>query len=366
MLTMRVVHAHEGDSFLLLYGSAANRRALLCDGGPRDTFEPHLRETLEGLGIDTLDAVILSHVDNDHVLGLLDLFAKVRDQRAAHETPLVAVGDVWINEFDRTVDRSGTLQPRLAGVLQSMAAQSMSMTIASAALAGVREGHKLNVMARQLGLQVNGVRTGGPFLADGSAPFDLFDLNIRIVGPTRANLDALAAAWAAWLDKQEDKIGRGKFNLAAMADKSVPNLSSIQLLVTGSGKTLLLTGDGRGDHLLEALNEAGLLDEDGAIEVDLLKVPHHGSDRNVTRRFFEQVRARTYVISANGKHGNPDLPTLEWIIASAAEAPDPITIVVTNQTKSVDQVTKALPPDDNNYRLRVRTPNEHFIDVKLA
>ena len=151
-----------------------------------------------------------------------------------------------------------------------------------------------------------------------------------------------------------------------MADKSVPNLSSIQLLVTGSGKTLLLTGDGRGDHLLEALNEAGLLDEDGAIEVDLLKVPHHGSDRNVTRRFFEQVRARTYVISANGKHGNPDLPTLEWIIASAAEAPDPITIVVTNQTKSVDQVTKALPPDDNNYRLRVRTPNEHFIDVKLA
>ena len=63
MLKLRVVHAHEGDCLILLHGNPADPRAILCDGGPRDTFGPHLHKTLEDLGRNSLDAVVLSHVD---------------------------------------------------------------------------------------------------------------------------------------------------------------------------------------------------------------------------------------------------------------------------------------------------------------
>jgi hypothetical protein len=240
------------------------------------------------------------------------------------------------------------------------------MRVASAALAGIGEGHKLHQLAIRQNVPVNAQTGGKPFIADGSGPFDFHGLSIQVVGPTQANLDALREKWEEWLKKQEARIAKGKLRLAAMADKSVPNLSSIQLLVEAEGKRLLLTGDGRGDHLLEALEDGGLLDDEGRIEVDVLKVPHHGSDRNVTRTFFETVRAKTYVISANGKDGNPDLPTLEWIVESRPSDASPIKLVVTNETPSVKKLVKAYPPRESGYELEIRPANAHFVDVKLG
>jgi beta-lactamase superfamily II metal-dependent hydrolase len=76
---------------------------------------------------------------------------------------------------------------------------------------------------------------------------------------------------------------------------------------------MLLTGDARGDDILFGLTEAGLLGANG-FAVDLLKVPHHGSDRNVTTEFFRRVRAKHYVVSGDGEHGNPEIATLRMIV----------------------------------------------------
>jgi beta-lactamase superfamily II metal-dependent hydrolase len=65
------------------------------------------------------------------------------------------------------------------------------------------------------------------------------------------------------------------------------------------------------------------------MKVDVLKCPHHGSDRNVDNDYFERILADHYVISADGKHGNPDVPTLEMI--SAARPDDDFTIHFTYQ-----------------------------------
>ena len=64
--------------------------------------------------------------------------------------------------------------------------------------------------------------------------------------------------------------------------------------------------------------------------VDILKLPHHGSERNVKPEFFEKVWADHYVISANGKHGNPDIGTLRML--SDARTDDGFTLHLTNRT----------------------------------
>jgi len=109
-----------------------------------------------------------------------------------------------------------------------------------------------------------------------------------------------------------------------------------------TGKRLLLTGDGLGNHLIDGLRQANLLSGDGTLHVDTLKVPHHGSDRNVSKKFFKTVTADKYVISANGKDGNPDLDTLVWIVEGAREHGRAIEIFATNRTPSTRKTCREI------------------------
>src|SRR5262249_26061578 len=137
-------------------------------------------------------------------------------------------------------------------------------------------------------------------------------LTLAVVGPNKANLKALRAEWLEWLARAAEKIGADP-STAVMVDRSIPNLSSIVLLAICEGKTVLLTGDARGDHILAGLTTAKIAKR-GKLHVDVLKVQHHGSARNASRDFFQAVTADTYVVSANGRDGNPDLDTLQWIV----------------------------------------------------
>jgi beta-lactamase superfamily II metal-dependent hydrolase len=128
----------------------------------------------------------------------------------------------------------------------------------------------------------------------------------------------------------------------------------------------LLTGDGRGDHLLQGLERAGLLSPEGTLHVDLLKVPHHGSDRNVTKEFFETVTADIYVVSANGKHDNPDLITLKWMVEAAKEQGRAIEIFATNQTPSTLELVDECDPDEFGYRLIEMEEGADSITVDVA
>ena len=95
------------------------------------------------------------------------------------------------------------------------------------------------------------------------------------------------------------------------------NLSSIVVLAEADGKSMLLCGDARGDHVLTGLETAGKLAAGGTLALDILKLPHHGSIRNVDHDFFARLPARHYVISADGRDGNPESATLEAIAALA-------------------------------------------------
>ncbi len=88
--------------------------------------------------------------------------------------------------------------------------------------------------------------------------------------------------------------GCGNYSVLTQVKKVLAKLGS---------KTMLLTGDARGDHILEGLREDGFL-TGRSMKVNIMKVPHHGSDRNVDSEFFRTVKADHYVISGNGKHGD--------------------------------------------------------------
>ena len=59
-------------------------------------------------------------------------------------------------------------------------------------------------------------------------------------------------------------------------------------MVESDGKRLLFTGDGLGRDV-EDISEKKLLNSEGRLHVDILKVPHHGSEGNVSEQFFDTV-----------------------------------------------------------------------------
>ena len=75
---------------------------------------------------------------------------------------------------------------------------------------------------------------------------------------------------------------------------------------------------------------------EGRLHVDILKVPHHGSERNVSEQFFNTMTADVYIISANGRD-NPSFLTLKWIIESGKKYHRKVTIVATNKTENIEK-----------------------------
>jgi hypothetical protein len=138
--------------------------------------------------------------------------------------------------------------------------------------------------------------------------------SLLVLGPRTDEIDGLRQEWS----KQMSKLRSGETHsaeIAAYLDKSPYNLSSIVCLARQGDRTILLTGDARGDLVLQGLDAAGVT-KDGALHVDVLKIPHHGSIRDFEADFFERITADHYVISGSGRYGNPETETLELIARS--------------------------------------------------
>jgi hypothetical protein len=193
-------------------------------------------------------------------------------------------------------------------------------------LASIPQGRNLRNDAELLNWKPNHTFGGKLILATSKTKPVTLDggLKITVVGPMQPELEALQKAHDMWLREQEEKRRRNpKAALTAFVDKSIPNLSSLVMLAECDGKRILLTGDARGDKILEGLQLVGLLapDEASKMHVDVLKVPHHGSARNMRTDFFERIAADHYVFSGNGEHGNPDRETLEMLFEARGDEP---------------------------------------------
>ncbi|WP_433205321.1 ComEC/Rec2 family competence protein [Dactylosporangium sp. CS-047395] len=260
---------------------------MLIDGGPAGTWERVLRPRLNALG-RPLEAVCVTHLDADHIAGVLGLLAtNVRAVKDDGLAPPFEVRRLWFNGLD-------LLRAPLLSTADAVAAASYA------------QGRDLMTHARQLRLEGN-APFGGPLTAGKQAELD--GLTVTVVTPHEKALHRLAGAWRAKLPEDPAVTGAG------FTDQSIPNLSSITLYLAGHGRTVLLTGDARGDDILEGLSIAGL-SASGKTHVDVLKLPHHGSANNVAEEFFAAVQADHYVISADGTHGHPSRDTLRWLVES--------------------------------------------------
>jgi hypothetical protein len=336
IFTLDVRRARKGDCLLLHYGTPADPGLVLIDGGPSQVYAPQLKPRLAAIRTARhltatqplpVDLLMVSHIDDDHIKGILELTRELVEARDEHRPLPLRIRGFWHNSFDDIIGNDP--EHLLAAIAAHFGAAALGGAIdvegldpdAARVLASVPQGFRLRDDVRKLQLPVNPQFDGALVMA--SAVGESLDLgrglSLTVAGPLKPELKALQKDHDDFL--REQAAGRHDLPLAAFTDTSVPNLSSIVVLAECGGRRMLLTGDARGDKILKGLELAGLSSPGGTLHVDVLKMPHHGSDRNMTRGFLERVTADHYVFSGNGEHGNPERSTLDMLRLARGAAP---------------------------------------------
>lgn len=215
---------------------------------------------------ENVDLLCFTHMDDDHILAAKHYFNT--------DEELDFIKQIWINIPEGEVMRAQILEA------------------SSDELTGAEKTFELYGHILRHGIQCKTEVKQGDKQRFG-------DLLIRVVLPTQKRLDRYIAEW----NKQMENT---KLTDAQSEDDSDANGGSVALVVEAMGKKLLFSGDAFAPDL-EAVSEdwAG---ENGFV---LVKLPHHGSNANISMSMLKKMKCKNFVISANGSMDRPTQKTVD-------------------------------------------------------
>ena len=317
MLELTALPARQGDAIWIRWGDPAAPHQMFVDMGT-EAIGKKIRQRLSALpeAERKLDLLVISHVDADHIGGVLTCLAEAPPIRA------FGIDDVWFNGFEHLSGRSITPSPALEPM-------------------GPAQGERLSNWLRKQ--TWNQAFAHGPVrrVPDEAPPTVTLhdDLKLTVLGPTP---ERLAAFIDTWEDEVSEAIERGSLDpdivspglepmgssrppvhgedadLLQLAesddstDSSKANGSSISLLLEYEGRRILLAGDAFADDLLAGIQTVS---PGKQLHLDLFKLPHHGSKKNIHRSFIEAVDCDLWLFSTDGtRFKHPDAEAIARVI----------------------------------------------------
>lgn len=317
MLRVEMIAARQGDCFWISYGSGGAEHHLIIDGGPEKAKA--LRAVVERkMEADPgrrlhVDLLVVTHIDDDHIGGVLDLLEHVPDG--------LTIGEVWFNAYRHLVppDKLGEEQAeRLSRLLDGLVARGTLTWNASfgGEAAVVTEGGELPRLCRRDGLV------------------------LTLLSPDRDQLAKLAGAWKEVLeeakgavagDQPNDRLGRNDAwppNIPALAiarfheDRKEANGSSNAFLLEYGEVRILFAADSFPGRILKSL---GRLACSKPVKLDAYKLSHHGSRRNNSSDLLRSVSCSAFLVSTDGSYsGHPDFEALARVLVDGG--PNPLLI----------------------------------------
>ena len=372
-MRLTAFQADKGDCLLL---EAANGKArMLIDGGTTRAYAEHVAPALNALrkAKKKLDIVYVSHLDEDHIAGVLQLLNDeaawrvhehhVKNGNLHHPEPDAPrppeAGAIFHNSFrDQVGEHSGKIAALLAATatILSTSDQPLLRQVVEQRqnlVTSIRQAMNVSqrIKPQQLNISLNPQFAGKLMRVKKKAPpIRLGTIDLKVLGPFAAALAQLRAEWNSWVEanqktvaairaqaqndanllsasevdrllqpllKASRQLGAAELALAKELGNrkkvTTPNLASLMFLAEEHGRKILLTGDGHADDILQGLEHHRAFAADGRLHVDVLKVQHHGSEHNMRRQFCDRVTADHYVFCGNGEHENPDPGVLQLI-----------------------------------------------------
>lgn len=302
---IHVFPAQRGDALWIEYGPAAKPFRILIDGGITKTGREHLIGLIGGLADPRIDLLVVTHIDLDHIQGVIALLADLPDG--------AKIDRLWFNGWDQLP--SLPLQPQgvAEGIALSKLIEARFKTAWNTDADGSWIGVELNGAPRKIGLSGGMVATVlSPDREKLIALRGIWDDLVEEFGAAAAEEMAAEEAVAEAPIAGLEPMGAADIDVPDLAevsfkeDDAVPNGSSIAFLLTFKGKSALFLADAHPSLVLTGLKA---LSPGQPLYTDLVKLSHHGSKYNTSLDLAKQLESPRWVFSSNGastKHPNPE------------------------------------------------------------
>lgn len=257
MIEIEVQKAFQGDCIWIRCLSEKNTN-IVVDAGP-STFSAGFISLIEKIknNKEKVNLLIFSHIDDDHTRGSLRYLQTEKEQ---------IIDKVWINGYGTSVYT--TMQEHSPNNISDLTSL---------------------IEKKEIPIEYP--------ISEGKE-FDFSGGKIKVVGPTENEIITVAE-----MVKEVAEHGSKTYfcDIDEIIDKYRPdptptNRASIIFVLEFEEKKLLFPGDSTSENILRAINTYYPGDK-----FDLVKLPHHGSPRNISREMIRQIKSENYIISTNKK-----------------------------------------------------------------
>ena len=316
-------YAGNGDCILIESGDSC----ILFDGGTADSYDTWKNRINK---LEKINCIAVTHIDSDHVNGIIKLLESNKKPKVEYVL-FNGAEQILGGEFTDTKTPDDRKLSALSERLMPLSEEESGI--------GVSEGTSLSYS-----LKKNKIKSNPSALnSNHSEEIDFDGLTLTTICPSRETLNKLKAEWFEALNDEgiQRKIINNNYALAfetyinslqesysenvaaekltdigSLADfnykkdSSLANESSLAFLIEDKDNSILMLGDCHAEDVLAWLDKNNI----SKLEVDAVKISHHGSKNNINKELVERLNCDTYLISTNGKIFNhPDLETLAVI-----------------------------------------------------
>lgn len=343
------LQAAHGESIIVEAESDNRVFRIVIDGGPEET-QDDIVDSLNGL--THIDLLVLTHYDADHISGLLKYLGQLTGEECV-------IDRVWAN-CASIVDYDDE---------ENVSAYDDAYVL-SRQLEKLKKRGLIRIWTDNVTTEMDRV-TIGPFQID-------------VLSPTETLQEELIKRYREYIEKEglqddpdlEENVSfvrvqrdASKFLLELVEDFRPPNTTfinktSIALRIQAEGRCLLLLGDADVKVITDSLSAIADV-ESAPLNVDMIKMSHHGSKANINKKLFELTNCSRYLFTTNGGTGgayHPDRQTIACIDAWARKNDDPMVLYFNYPLSSIMKRNVGLLSDEEKKRF-VIVDNESAIEI---
>lgn len=328
MKGIKFLKAGKGDSILI----SSKGENMVIDGGDDATFLLKELDEIKKKN-ECINYLVITHHDSDHIKGILTFLKEVKKDRFGIAKDFIK--HVFFNS------------PRLINGLKILE-NSTNLAYSHA--------YKIEVLIRELDL------TCDRLLIEGSNEISVGDFKLKSLSPTQEIIDN-------YLEKTPEKYlsngGKGDWNNSLkylesfIHDKSLdgelPNKTSIVFEIEKGEEKGILTADVTPKRLEKIIASLYIKNGEERIKYDFFKLPHHGSNRNITKKIIEKINCSSFLISTDGNNNKlPNKKTFLKIIKFLNRDETEINFIFNYST--VIELLGITAEERKNYNIKL-TPN---------
>ena len=317
MVKIFTLTANEGDFIWICYGKNEVFSHILIDGGTKECGEEYASIiNIIDERKEKIEALVLTHVDYDHIQGALEGIC-----RTSNDLLTRTVKKIYFNTC-RGIRRSIKKTEKISE--DSDCVEDQICVNQNYKEYGVGDGIKFLELLSEKGLKDRLV----DYVIYGKQDVLADNAIIRFISPGEKELIKFANQWEKYEKENENvqyasNLDMVKKNLADLmnenlvTDPSINNASSIAFIFEYQNIKLAFLGDAKPSVCLQGIKK---INDSAYLEVDLLKLSHHGSRSNTSDSLLKTIKTNNYLLSTNGHHKKvPNKVVLSHLLKNATE-----------------------------------------------